>query len=89
MNQNFSEKNIILLENIILKIIGYRVGGLLCLLGIITMATHVYLKLPYPDWLIIGLFSTIIGFILVMTHTIFNFIIKFVKIKKEKNKENE
>ncbi|WP_342273377.1 hypothetical protein [Spiroplasma endosymbiont of Acasis viretata] len=37
MNQNFSEKNIILLENIVLKIIGYGVGGILCVLGIITM----------------------------------------------------
>ncbi|WP_425382454.1 hypothetical protein [Spiroplasma endosymbiont of Melieria omissa] len=60
MNQNFSEKNIILLENIVLKIIGYGVAGILCVLGIITMASHVYLKLPYPDWLIIGLVSTII-----------------------------
>lgn len=84
MNQNFSEKNIILLENIVLKIIGYGVGCILCVIGIITMASHVYLKLPYPDWLIIGLVSTIIGFILVMTHTIFNFIIKLMKIKKEK-----
>ncbi|WP_252320673.1 hypothetical protein [Spiroplasma endosymbiont of Lariophagus distinguendus] len=84
MNQNFSEKNIILLENIVLKIIGYGVGGILCVIGIITMASHVYLKLPYPYWLIIGLVSTIIGFILVMTHTIFNFIIKLMKIKKEK-----
>ncbi|WDA54909.1 MAG: hypothetical protein PPFGHCPK_01390 (plasmid) [Spiroplasma endosymbiont of Drosophila atripex] len=84
MSQNFSEKNIILLENIVLKIIGYGVGGILCVLGIITMASHVYLKLPYPDWLIIGLVSTIIGFILVMTHTIFNFTIKLMKIKKEK-----
>lgn len=79
VNENISEKNIILLENIILKIIGYGVGGVLCLLGIIIMATHVYLKLPYPDWLIVGLVSTIIGFILVMTHTIFNFIIKIKK----------
>ncbi|WP_425380864.1 hypothetical protein [Spiroplasma endosymbiont of Polydrusus pterygomalis] len=84
MNENISEKNIILLENIILKIIGYGVGGVLCLLGIIIMATHVYLKLPYPDWLIVGLVSTIIGFILVMTHTIFNFNNKIKKNKKLK-----
>ncbi|WP_375316944.1 hypothetical protein [Spiroplasma endosymbiont of Virgichneumon dumeticola] len=82
MNNNISEKNIILLENIILKIIGFGLGGVLCLCGIIIMATHIYLKLPYPDWLIIGLVSTIIGFILVMTHTIFNFVIKLMKIKK-------
>ncbi|WP_308149504.1 hypothetical protein [Spiroplasma sp. AdecLV25b] len=82
MNNNISEKNIILLENIILKIIGFGLGGVLYLCGIIIMATHIYLKLPYPDWLIIGLVSTIIGFILVMTHTIFNFVIKLMKIKK-------
>lgn len=61
--------------------------------GIIIMTTHIYLKLPYPDWLIIGIISIIIGFILVMTHTIFNFIIKLMKIKKnekrELNKTNE
>ncbi|WP_308150264.1 hypothetical protein [Spiroplasma sp. AdecLV25b] len=87
MNLDISENNIILLENIILKIINYGVGGVLCLLGIITMASHVYLKLPYPDWLIIGLVSTIVGFILVMTHTIFNFIIKLMKIKKLKKEK--
>lgn len=85
--KNISEINIELLENIILKIIGFGIGGILCLCGIIIMATHVYLKLPYPDWLIIGIISTIIGFILIMTHIIFNFIIKLMKIKKAK-KEN-
>lgn len=83
MNPNISENNIILLENIILKIIGFGIGGVLCLCGIIIMATHTYLKLPYPDWLIIGLVSTIIGFILIITHTIVNFVIKLIKIKKE------
>lgn len=76
--KNISEINIELLENIILKIIGFSIGG------IIIMATHVYLKLPYPDWLIIGIISTIIGFILIMTHIIFNFIIKLWKLKKWK-----
>lgn len=81
MKENVSEKDIVLLENIVLKIIGFGVGGVLCLLGVIIMSTHMYLKLPYPDWLIIGLVSTIIGFILIIVHTIFNFIIKIMKIK--------
>lgn len=36
--KNISEINIELLENIILKIIGFGIGGII-------MATHVYLKL--------------------------------------------
>lgn len=78
-----NKDEITLLENIILKIIGYGIGGLLCLIGVIIMATHVYLKLNYPDWLIAGLVSTIIGFILIMTHRILNFILKLKKVNKK------
>lgn len=75
-----NKNEIIALENIILKILNYGIGGVLCLTGTIIMATHTYLKLNYPDWLVAGLISIIIGFILIMTHRVFNFILN-LKIK--------
>lgn len=69
------------IKDIILRVIGWGLGGVLLIAGALVMAFHKFLNIAFPEYLFIGAICMIFGFMIWLIPMCFDFVIKKQNLK--------